>query len=58
MGSSLFPEVHEMSCNVCPYNLLTLCFLCSEENATYRELDPDARVIILKALCEARLEVS
>ncbi|KAI5068039.1 hypothetical protein GOP47_0016384 [Adiantum capillus-veneris] len=27
-----------------------------EENATYRELDPDARVVILKALCEARLE--
>eukprot|EP00250_Pteridium_aquilinum_P004909 c15088_g1_i1 orf=25-2403(+) len=27
-----------------------------EENATYRELDPDSRVVILKALCEARLE--
>ncbi|MCO5588030.1 hypothetical protein L7F22_041984 [Adiantum nelumboides] len=28
-----------------------------EENTTYKELDPDVRVVILKALCEARLEV-
>lgn len=40
VGEGLFP--------LAPYH--------GEENATYRELDPDARVIILKALCEARLE--
>lgn len=27
-----------------------------EETATYKELDPDVRVIILKALCEVRLD--